>query len=383
MYHTKIEVYGLDHESETYDWQKHGQLHWIVRQLSREKMSVKIVAHLLLKIFTISDLKHVRDPEDLFQILFERFKLCSDLAKSCKLSVQDLLRFCSRKVYSSILRMIILCPDALKLVETFIGAEFYKKHMLPQSWFHLIKNNEMDSKIVEDIILHLKVNDGKDYLVNIHELKDQLHHCISKIALLKNKYASEKKSLLKTVMGCFRINSEADMISLFKSKIDKPFAQGQKKQSFFESEVLLNIMDCFGMGRKYFMENLLSNSDEARVLPFYSKKNYLDSKFFQRQNKNDDSSDCQKRILDAFEFISTEFKKDHNSKNTDFPIAFLEAFNQLYSETSAKLDQKSAGQKSLLEIQKQNKLIKFIRSVELIFKNNYCENEYMRNALIN
>jgi hypothetical protein len=69
-------------------------------------------------------------------------------------------------------------------------------------------------------------------------------------------------------------------------------------------------MQKLGMSKKYLLEDILTQRDPDRVLINYSKKQYINSEFFQRQNKSDDSNCANKLVLDALEFLNKELKKN-------------------------------------------------------------------------
>jgi len=62
-----------------------------------------------------------------------------------------------------------------------------------------------------------------------------------------------------------------------------------------------------GLNKKYHLEDLLLQRDSDRVLVMHSKKQYLNTEFFQTKN---DSQIPQKVVLDALEFLNTQLKKN-------------------------------------------------------------------------
>jgi hypothetical protein len=68
-------------------------------------------------------------------------------------------------------------PDTICLIEEFIGIEFFKKEILPKSWFHLMKNNEINADKLEKLILKVKYQD--DYLIRDSEIKRGLYECLA------------------------------------------------------------------------------------------------------------------------------------------------------------------------------------------------------------
>jgi hypothetical protein len=63
------------------------------------------------------------------------------------------------------------------------------------------------------------------------------------------------------------------------------------------------------MSKKYLLEDILARRDADRVLVYYSKKQYINSEFFQRQNKSDDQSK-NTLVLEALKFLNKELKKN-------------------------------------------------------------------------
>ena len=82
------------------------------------------------------------------------------------------------------------------------------------------------------------------------------------------------------------------------------------------------------MSKRHLLEDILIKRDPDRVLIFYCKKNFINSEFFQRTNKPDEGQNSQKTVLEALEFLNKELKKNPSVHSSDFPICFLEAFNQ-------------------------------------------------------
>lgn len=64
-----------------------------------------------------SDAISVKDnPEELFSCIHMKFILVNDLAISCKLTVENLLRHASHKVYSNITYFLIMSENVLWLI---------------------------------------------------------------------------------------------------------------------------------------------------------------------------------------------------------------------------------------------------------------------------
>ena len=58
-----------------------------------------MIKRLLEIIFVTSDAEGTEE-DKMFEIVQEKFKYLGDLAKSCKLTSQELLRYSSRKIFS-------------------------------------------------------------------------------------------------------------------------------------------------------------------------------------------------------------------------------------------------------------------------------------------
>ena len=59
------------------------------------------------------------------EIIKEKFKNLANLARSCKLTITELLSNCPKKIYSRITELLLLSPYTLELIENFIGIEFF------------------------------------------------------------------------------------------------------------------------------------------------------------------------------------------------------------------------------------------------------------------
>jgi hypothetical protein len=111
----------------------------IIDKLSRDPRSVEIVDAILEKILDEEDARNFRDfPDKLFDLIKTKFKLVTDLARSCRLSVQDLLKHASLKVYSQITKIVMIDKLSIPLVDLFFTLEFFKNHILNKSWFHIL-----------------------------------------------------------------------------------------------------------------------------------------------------------------------------------------------------------------------------------------------------
>ncbi len=134
-------VFKLDQKAPTYDLMRYYNLKIIIDKLSRDPRSVRIVDAILEKILTEDDARSFKNfPDKLFDLIKTKFKLVCDLARSCRLSVQDLLKHASLKVYSQITKLVMLDKLTIPLLELFFTLEFFKNHILNKSWFHILQD---------------------------------------------------------------------------------------------------------------------------------------------------------------------------------------------------------------------------------------------------
>lgn len=151
-----------------------------------------MIRKLLEIIFETGDAESLNEDKDnQFECFLEKFKFCSDLAQSCKLSTQELLRLSSRKIFSQITKILMMNADTICLIDEFIGVEFFKKEILPKAWFHLLKNSEINADQLEKKILEVKYQD--DYLIRDSEIKRGLYECLAQTACSKKLTSSQKK----------------------------------------------------------------------------------------------------------------------------------------------------------------------------------------------
>ena len=71
----KLEIDSLLDEPTEFDELRNDNIYWTIRQLSREKISVEMVAKMLEVIFMTGDVEAYKDDKDLqFEIIAEKFK---------------------------------------------------------------------------------------------------------------------------------------------------------------------------------------------------------------------------------------------------------------------------------------------------------------------
>jgi hypothetical protein len=79
------------------------------------------------------------DQDKLFNCIHMKFIIVTDLAIACKLTVQDLLKHASPRVYSNITYFLLMDEFVVDLIDkSLCGIDFFKSHILPRSWFHLL-----------------------------------------------------------------------------------------------------------------------------------------------------------------------------------------------------------------------------------------------------
>jgi len=85
----------------------------------------------------------LNDEKRLFDCIHMKFILVTDLAISCKMTVQELLRYANQNVYSNITYFLMLHNCVVWLIENSLcGFTFYKENILHKSWFYLLTNEK-------------------------------------------------------------------------------------------------------------------------------------------------------------------------------------------------------------------------------------------------
>ena len=85
-----------------------------------------------------------------------KFVICQDLAKSCKLKIQQLFRYCSEKIYGLLTHLLILNGAVVYLIEEFLGLGFYTDVVFHRSWYYLLKEEILTYDVLERSVLGLK-----------------------------------------------------------------------------------------------------------------------------------------------------------------------------------------------------------------------------------
>jgi hypothetical protein len=142
-----------------------------------------MVDHLLTAIFVTEDaesLKH--DPMSQLKCIHMKFVICADLARSCKLSMQTILKYASHQVFGLITYLVILNSDTITLLEEFVTLQFFTDFILHKSWFYLLKEELITYETLQNNILSIKSH-NKDTLYTLDNLKKNLPALFSRIAL--------------------------------------------------------------------------------------------------------------------------------------------------------------------------------------------------------
>ena len=109
---------------------------------------------ILEKILTEDDAKNFKDgPKKLYDLIKTKFRLVADLARSCRLSVQDLLKHASLKVYSQITKLVMIDKLTIPLLELFFTLDFFKNHILHKSWFHILQDGKFEHHNLKSSLL--------------------------------------------------------------------------------------------------------------------------------------------------------------------------------------------------------------------------------------
>lgn len=61
-----------------------------------------------------------------------------------------------KKIYAKITQTILIDENSLQLIDVYIGLDFFKNTILPQSWFHLIKDYQLDRQKLQKMLKEVK-----------------------------------------------------------------------------------------------------------------------------------------------------------------------------------------------------------------------------------
>jgi hypothetical protein len=112
-----------------------------------------------------------------------KFVICADLARSCKLSMQTILKYASHKVFGLITYLVILNPATITLLDEFVTLQFFTDYILHKSWFYLLKQELITFETLQNNILSIKAGNNKDPYYTLDMLKKNLPALFSRIAL--------------------------------------------------------------------------------------------------------------------------------------------------------------------------------------------------------
>jgi hypothetical protein len=331
--------------------------------LSRNKRSVQITLTVLQVIFTVKDVEQlVGHPTKLLECIVAKFKLLEDLCITLKVPCQDLLRYSPDEICGRITYYLMLTGDTINVIDFFMTASFYKQFILPRAWYYLLTAQRLTHERLLETILRVKYKDH--YIVSLNEIKVGLHECLVQIAYNSHLNTSQKRNALSMMKSTFGFGSDQELINLYNS------CDSKKGGIYFESKFLVTLMKKLSFGKKYFLEKLIARYEKEKTLQYYIKKMYVSNEFYK---KGENSSRKVKNFIDALLFINLEIKKSQNLQHSDFVIAFQNAFACLFPQALQDPD----------PMQRQNRLMQFIITVELLIKNSFAEDEYFKQAIIN
>ena len=175
MFDELLKSAGLDQPGESCSTRT-DSLYWMIRKLSREKMSVYMIQKLLEVIFSHEDITQDQDEAKTHEILKDKFKFCADLAQSAKLSISELLTHASKKVCAKLAILVSKSTDTLCLIDYFITIKFFKESILPRAWFPILKDQLLKKKDLDRLLTTSWQNEK---LIRDSELKKGLFVCIA------------------------------------------------------------------------------------------------------------------------------------------------------------------------------------------------------------
>lgn len=68
----------------------------------------------------------------------------------------------------------------------------------------------------------------------------------------------------------------------------------------------MQLMKRLSFGKKYYLEKLIARHEKEKTLPYYVKKNYMNSEFFKR---GETTNRKVRNFLDGLDFLNKELKK--------------------------------------------------------------------------
>ena len=99
----------------------------------------------------------------------------------------------------------------------------------------------------------------------------------------------------------------------------------------------------------------------------------MEDEFFKKKNNPNEKDVKMERLLRALEFLNKQIKKDAAITNSDFIVCFLEAFHMIFPK---KLKD------NFSKIDRQNILLCFIKTVDILIKKDLTGEEHFKQALI-
>ena len=215
-----------------------------------------MIYKLLEIIFRVSEVRSEKRKQEQKDILREKFKMLSNLARSCKLTIQEILQYCPKRIYSRITELLLVVPTiTLELIDSFIGLEFFQNLILPQSYFYLILEGKLDDKSLHKLT-QLRTSQGH-LLIKETAMKKSLHYLVAKLAYTKKVEKAKKRKQFNEIKAIFGI-LDSEFNQLYKMIIPAKIS-GQAQ--FFESRTLHHITSKLSMGKEYALESLLFSRD--------------------------------------------------------------------------------------------------------------------------
>ena len=111
------------------------------------------------------------------------------------------------------------------------------------------------------------------------------------------------------------------------------------------------------------------------TLQFYNLEEHLETEFFRgKSTQQIEKLPSTKRFSSALEFLNKQIKKDASLPNSDFIVCFLEAFNDVFPS--------QLSDETYSQIERQNTILSFIRTVDILFTKKLYGEDHFRRALI-
>ena len=167
------------------------------------------------------------------------------------------------------------------LIDQFLGGlSFFREHILPRSWFHLLSEKSAESLSNESLQRLLKYRnpaDGKE-IFTLSQIKRHLYVVISKIATTQTLSQTQKRTQLQVLKKVFGFENDHELLRLFNG--DQLEGTALRGSRWFESMVLIQIQESLGLSRKYFMEQLLLEAEPNKTLRYHHIPLFWECFFF-------------------------------------------------------------------------------------------------------